>query len=194
MAQSSPRSTWWWWSGSGWRRKRRNWSGCLRLRPSFYFRVASATTYPSQYVMPYRAQSFFLFTRRSFHSKNYNFPATRIFKWVETNRIYSHRRWMGTAEECRMVTSFACKENWVERERERISAGFYEWHSCRGSKKVWPAAGEKKIDKKGYSFFPKLTKSKLFFVFFLNEWSALIWFDLAPSHTTHGLSLFTSQF
>jgi hypothetical protein len=28
----------------------------------------------------------------------------------------------------------------------------------------------------------------------LNEWSALIWFDLAPSHTTHGLSLFTSQF
>jgi hypothetical protein len=80
---------------------------------------------------------------------------------------------MGTAEECRMVTSFACKENWVERERERISAGFYEWHSCRGSKKVWPAAGEKKIDKKGYSFFPKLTKSKLFLYF--------SWMNGAPS-------------
>lgn len=117
MAQSSPRSTWWW-IGSGWRRKRRNWSGCLRLRPSFYFRVASATTYPSQYVMPYRAQSFFLFSPDGHFTQKIIISPRLAFSngWNQSNLFTSEV--LGIAEECRMVTSFACKENWVERERE----------------------------------------------------------------------------
>lgn len=141
---------------------------------------------------------FSFFARRTFHFffKSFNFCIIffdfTIFKRLKPIELFTSEVAFFSAEECRMVASFACKESWG---RERISAGFYEW-LCSTAAGEARKSGLARKDKKGYRFSKLPKKLLFFFILFswMNERPHLILFGTVTRLSTSSSLFLLSKF